>query len=182
MWDPYVLFPALFPPGSIQCPLCGTSTKFSYWNGLTMSLINLCTSLTVQGKNFYNMETLIVEKRWEAWSKQTDILVCHKKILGENIPRTDFWSSPFAVSPSNDVLPKCFLARFLQNEQTYLRKIACVPTGTAISFKVAANIGHLRVDGRWVHQYDSLFLVMNREGKVVSWQLTKGTSFSDRVC
>ena len=30
----------------------------------------------------------------------------------------------------------------------------------------------------WVPQYDSLFIVINQEGKVLTWQLTKGTCFS----
>ena len=44
-------------------------------------------------------------------------------------------------------------------------------------FKVASNIGFLREDNVWVTQYDSLFIVMNNKGQVVTWQLTKGTSF-----
>lgn len=32
LWNPYVAYPTLFPPGSILCPTCGGTTKFSYWN------------------------------------------------------------------------------------------------------------------------------------------------------
>ena len=57
-----------------------------------------------------------------------------------------------------------------------------IPTGDSISFdhtfKVAANIVFLREGGKWIHQYDSLFIVMNGEGQIVMWQLTKGTTFS----
>ena len=57
-----------------------------------------------------------------------------------------------------------------------------IPTSKQIScdhtFKVAANIGYLRQDGTWVHQYDSLFLVMNANRQELTWQFTKGTSFS----
>ena len=50
-----------------------------------------------------------------------------------------------------------------------------ITVGSSISFdhtfKVAANIGYYREDKVWIPQYDSL------EGKVLTWQLTKGTSF-----
>ena len=56
-----------------------------------------------------------------------------------------------------------------------------ITVGSSISFdhmfKVAANIGYYREDKVWIPQYDSLFIVMNAEGKVLTWQLTKGTSF-----
>jgi hypothetical protein len=57
-----------------------------------------------------------------------------------------------------------------------------IPSGESISFdhtfKVAANVGYSRKDGKWIHQYDSLFLVISEQGKVVTWQLTKGTAFA----
>ena len=45
------------------------------------------------------------------------------------------------------------------------------------TFRMATNIGFIREDKVWVPQYDSLFIVMNKDGKIVMWQLTKGTSF-----
>lgn len=46
------------------------------------------------------------------------------------------------------------------------------------TFKIASNIGFLRQDGRWIPEYDAVFLVLNKYGQVVIWQLTKGTSFA----
>ena len=83
-------------------------------------------------------------------------------------------------SPSNDVLSKCLMARFLQQEELYRREMTSIPIGESISFdhtfNVATNIGYLREDGRWMQEYDSLFIVLNGEGQVLIWQLTKGTS------
>ena len=71
---------------------------------------------------------------------------------------------------------------FLRNEQIYLRELIAIEPGSSISFdhtfKVAANIGYVREDGKWIPQYDSLFLVMKEHRKIVTWQLTMGTSFS----
>jgi hypothetical protein len=44
------------------------------------------------------------------------------------------------------------------------------------TFKISANIGFWH-RGAWAKQYDSLFCVLNEKGQVVTWQLTKGTSF-----
>ena len=44
------------------------------------------------------------------------------------------------------------------------------------TFKVSANIGFWS-NGKWIKLYDSLFIVMNEVGVVLSWRLCKGTSF-----
>lgn len=50
------------------------------------------------------------------------------------------------------------------------------------TFKVSANIGFWH-RGTWIKQYDSLFCVLNEKGQVITWQLTKGTSFEKiRTC
>ena len=70
---------------------------------------------------------------------------------------------------------------FLENEQYFKREIQSVDTGEGLSFdhtfKIATNIGFLRDDSKWVCQYDSVFLVFNVQGKIISWQFTKGTGF-----
>lgn len=43
-------------------------------------------------------------------------------------------------------------------------------------FKVSANIGFW-CRGKWIQLYDSLFVVMNEIGVVMSWRINKGTSF-----
>ena len=56
-----------------------------------------------------------------------------------------------------------------------------ITAGSSITFdhtiKVAANMGYYREDKVWIPQYDSSFIVMNAKSKVLTWQLTKGTSF-----
>ena len=74
---------------------------------------------------------------------------------------------------------------FLRNEQVYLRELVSIEPGSSISFdhtfKVAANIGFVRRDGKWVPQYDSPFIVMNENSKILTWQLTMWHKvFADR--
>ena len=44
------------------------------------------------------------------------------------------------------------------------------------TFKVSANTAFW-CKGKWIQLYDSLFIVMNEIGVVVSWKLCKGTAF-----
>lgn len=91
----------------------------------------------------------------------------------------DFWASSLSQTPSDYILKQCFLAMFFRNGQIYLRELISIEPGSSISFdhnfKVAANISYVREDDKWVPQYDSLFLVMNEDGKIVTWHLTMGT-------
>lgn len=41
------------------------------------------------------------------------------------------------------------------------------------------SAGYFRSDGQRVSQYDSLFIVLNEIGEVVSWMFTKSTAFDE---
>ena len=241
VWNPYLIYPHIIPPGSIKCSHCGLSMYEGYWNdgsspsrqprtlhgidnivilvsavylcdnrhkllandelilerfpsstmipfillhrtGFTRGVVDMCMSLCRRGINFYNLESIILERRWESFTRQQELIQIHGTISTQSVSTNDFWSCSMSKSPSNDVLSKCFLAEFLKYEKLYIQEMTAIPTGDSISFdhtfKVAANIGYLREDGKWIHEYDSLFIVLNDHGQVLSWQLTKGTSFS----
>lgn len=153
-------------------------------SGFTRELVDICTALVRSGVNFYNMETLILQRRWETYARQQDTLRIQSHLMkqsGHDPVKDDFLVTELARSPSNDLLAKCFLAGFMKEEDLYLKEILSTDTTNTLSFdhtfKVASNIGFLREDNVWVTQYDSLFIVMNNKGQVVTWQLTKGTSF-----
>lgn len=155
--------------------------------GFTRSLVNLCYNLVSQGLNFQRIETLIIEQRWQAYSRQQDWKILNSALTSPQAQETgipeerDFFRSCTANAPSDDVLRKIFLGRFLRNEYSYAQEMASIEIGDTISFdhtfKVAVNIGYSREDKVWVPQYDSLFIVMNKFGNIVAWQLTKGTGF-----
>lgn len=147
--------------------------------GFTTQFIEMCNSLVRSGMNFYNIESLIIEKRWAAYACNYNRYKRHVKTRGA-CTVADFQSSYLSNTPSNSVLTKCFLSKFSTLENLYLREMSSILVGETISFdhtfKVAANIGYYREDRVWVNQYNSLFLVMNANGEVVTWQLTNGTS------
>ena len=147
----------------------------------TQDFFQTCTGLIRGGMNFHSIETYILEQRWESFAMNHDLKKVHGITASTKADdMASFLSSDFANCPSNDILSKCFLVSFLQDESLFMTSIE---VGETISFdhtfKVASNIGYNREDGTWVSQYDGLFIVLNKDGKIVTWQLTKETSFAE---
>ena len=149
--------------------------------GFTRTFVNMVDSFCQTGMNFYSLEAAISHARWQRFEQNKEIsLEMHKE---ESHVIASFQDSAAKYLPSDDLLRECFVANFLTNEHCYKTYIQSLNTGTALSFdhtyKVAANIGFLRSDNKWVTQYDSVFLGMNEIGQIVSWKFTKGNSFSE---
>ena len=154
-------------------------------SGFTHQLMTLCMSLIYRGMNFLEIETFLLQRKWEFHAREQEFGLIHNSVrvqdgnTQENLMLPD---SEVLRSPSDTLIRKCFLAHFLANEKVYNREMFHINIGESISFdhtfKVAANIGYQREDKVWIPLYDSLFIAMNSDGKIVSWQLTKGTSIS----
>lgn len=80
--------------------------------GFTLEFIDTCMSLVTHGLNFYNIESFITERRWETFARQQDMLTLHKTMTGHNTQTSDFWTSQYCKSPSNDLISKCFWQGF----------------------------------------------------------------------
>ena len=85
--------------------------------------------------------------------------------------------------PSNDIIARCFIITFQQNEHFYTEQMVNLKVDSWISldhtFKVASNIGYLRSDGKWVTLYSSILIILNKIGQVVGWQFTKTNSMDE---
>ncbi len=152
--------------------------------GFTKEFVDLCTSMCHSGMNFHSLEAVIGKTRWQhhIYMKQNyESLVQQFQIFSASTECPCFIDFDLKTVPSDDLIAKCFLAKFLEDDTKYRCNIQSVDTGTSISFdhtfKVASNIGFLRKDRKWVNQYDSAFFVFNSGGKILSWQFTQGTSF-----
>lgn len=160
--------------------------------GFTMRFVEMCQSLCQAGMNFHSLEGVIGNMRWKKFEEKTQMFRqfadAHRRLHAceeRQCVIPSFETSMFyKFLPSDDLISKCFVSKFMQDEQYYRREIMSTDTGEELSFdhtfKVAANIGYLRQDNKWVCQYDSVFLVFNSLGNIVSWQFTKSTGF-DRV-
>ncbi len=112
----------------------------------------------------------------------------YDKFSGKSLDTLSLTTSPVVTwltrqMPTNDLVSRCIIIHFLENESFYTSEMLRMQVKQTIridhTFKVASNIGFLRPDGKWVTQYGSVFLVLNDEGAVVTWQLTKTTSFDE---
>ena len=153
--------------------------------GFTKDFAENVFLLCRRGVNFYEIESLVLERRWEHFNQRIQLLQIHYKNSGKDcMQKVATLFEKFKkehVGPSDNLISRSFLSSFLDSENAYVCNLLSLEVSESISFdhtfKVASNIGHLRQDGIWVPQYDSLFLVLDSCGKVLTWQLTKGTSF-----
>ena len=152
-------------------------------SGFTHQLMSLCMSMVYRGMTFLEIETFLLQRKWEVHAREQEFDSVQKSITIRDVNTHEMLpDSELLKTPSDTLIRKCFLAHFLVNEKIYAREMYHINVGETISFdhtfKVAANIGYQREDKVWIPLYDSLFIAMNSDGKVVSWQLTKGTSIS----
>ena len=156
--------------------------------GFTREFVDLISSLCSSGMNFHSLETTVKRMRWENYLKRKSMYQYtvdnSKKFRDEMIKYPVFVEFDDGRNhvPSNDIIAKCFLSKFLEDEPHYRHNIRSTDTGHALSFdhtfKIAANIGYFRTDKKWIPQYDSAFFVFNSQGNILSWQFTKGTCFN----
>ena len=153
-------------------------------SGVMRNFARSVISLTTEGLSFYGIEHFIKVRRQETIASlqlQLNCILSYSSIAGNsNITSEDTISNIFKPYPSNDLICKCFLKSFAENKQYFFRAMASLSTKGHISidhtFKVA---GYLRPDGRWITQYNSLFIVLNDIAQVIAWQLTKTTSIDE---
>ena len=83
-------------------------------------------------------------------------------------------------NPGEKVIASCIAGDYLKKEHLYTKRMCQMTAEKWLScdhtFKVSANIGFW-LNKRWVKLYDTLFIVLNEEGIVLSWKLCKGTKF-----
>lgn len=156
--------------------------------GFVKQFIQSTMSLIQQGLNFASVERFVSDRR-QHFTMQIAYQI--EEALKGQIP-SDF-QSHFLYNqiseliskpiPSNDVLCKCFVVEFLLNRESYSLHMSSILVKKYISidhtFKVASNIGFVRSDGKWITLYNSVFIVTNENGQVVSWLFTRTTSLDE---
>ena len=153
-------------------------------NGITRRLYRLLTVQTASGMAYVEVESL-TRQMW--YSYHSDLRI--KALSQQSINATEISqlhnvsNAPQSISPlypNRKLIRQCFVHYYYTNENLYNARMSSF-TGTWLSsdhtFKVAGNVGMWQ-NGLWIRQYDSLFSVMNEEGIVLGWQLTRGTGFS----
>lgn len=140
----------------------------------------------VIGKSRAHQKSIIESSFWREllWYKQNN--VAHLPEYAELCSIVKNWkdNKVHAIIPSRFLITSLFATHFFRSkEDFYINKMTTLCCQNSISlehtFKVAANLGYQRSDGKWVTQYKALFLILNEDGQVLSWQFTKTKSFDE---
>lgn len=100
----------------------------------------------------------------------------------EDFPDIEEFSLKWHPNPSDNYLKDIFLDHFqrekLSYEESFQKLPACV-LSCDHTFKVSVNIGFMNPKTKtWTKQYDSLFMILNEFGQVLSFEFVKTTAFS----
>ena len=83
-------------------------------------------------------------------------------------------------NPGEKVIASRIAGNYLKKEHLYTKRMCQMTAEKWLScdhtFKVSANVGFW-LNKRWVKLYDTLFIILNEAGIVLSWKLCKGTNF-----
>lgn len=151
-------------------------------SGVMRNFARITISLTVQGLSFHAIEHFVRAQRAEyIASLQLKLNCVYSPPV--SIQESEAVKNIYKPNPSNDLMCNCFRKNFAENRYIYFKEMMSLSTRNYIAidhtFKVAANVGYLRPDGRWITLYNSLFIVLNNIGQVIAWQFTKTTSIDE---
>ena len=126
-------------------------------SGFTSNFVCLCASLCQNGMNFHSLEGVIHHRHWEFFESRRSIYqTLHSTSTHEKhhsyptlcFPTFKEFGEKYL--PSDDIIRKCFLAKFLEEKVAYINDIQSVCPGETLSFdhtfKFASNIGCIRPD------------------------------------
>ncbi len=127
-------------------------------SGVMRDFARTVITLTVQGLSFNAIEQFVISRRAEHVASLQLKLNCILSLLdiqtSTSIKGEQSINHIHKPYTSNDLICNCFLKKFAENRNLYFLEMASLSTQKYISidhtFKVAANVGYLRPDGRWI--------------------------------
>ena len=134
-------------------------------SGVTREFARVILGLSIEGLSFSAAERFIKARREEfIASLKLKINGIYNPSVGELQAVSSMYNRP----PSKNVF---------EHKCAYFRAIEYLSFDH--TFKVTANLGYLRPDGKWVPLYNSLFIALNNAGQVIAWQLTQSTAIDE---
>lgn len=103
---------------------------------------------------------------------------------GNELTIRDLENVPFNYYPSNDKLMDLFPMQFERHKSLYennMLKQAGKILSCDHTFRTSKHIGVTREDGRFVNQFQNVFLGLNENGQVLTWKFTKTTAASEII-
>ena len=103
---------------------------------------------------------------------------------GETYDELEFYANDLFAFPSSDQTTNLFLDNFKTYKNFYINKMQNI-SATRIScdhtFKISRNIGVVSEGEKtkFVTLFKNVFIVLNENGEIVDWRLTKSTAFNE---
>lgn len=145
--------------------------------GVTRELFQFFTSHITAGMTIADVLVLWHQTLFDDYGLRK--LYFSKEVQGKPERFPDFVAHSSKVGEKTATA--CYIHNYFKKEHLYARRMRQM-TANSLSadhtFKVSANIGFW-FRGKWVQLYDSLFIVKNEIGIVLTWQLCKGASFQE---
>lgn len=143
-------------------------------SGVTRELQSFVFHLSSLGKSFADIQNIIL------WTIQTyhaqRITICNHKLSVDS----DIFPSFSNTYISKDFIINTFLITYNELKDYFfseMYKLKAEYLSCDHTFRLASHIGVYR-NGKWVPQYDSLFIMQNEIGQILFWQLTMGTAYA----
>ena len=156
-------------------------------SGCTNQILDYLNSNIVRGVNFGKISEAIAELNLRHFSRRRlnyNAALEEGLVVGDPLEESEVYADELYSFPSSDHIISIFLRDFETKRDTYQNEMKKV-TGSFIScdhtFKVSKNIGMVRPgnEDKFVTQFNNLYVVLNEEGKIIDWRLTKTTSFEE---
>ena len=90
-----------------------------------------------------------------------------------------FSSNPLFAFPTGDTIESTFLDMYMRRKNNYFSNMVRLVSSISVNhtFKISKSIGGFRLqDSKFINENMKLFIVLNEEGLVVNWKLTKTTA------
>ncbi len=169
---------------------------FKLWHrtGFTQAFMEYVEQALHTGISLQQLESGLLSNRVHRFysiKRKFEQLIQHQPYTGQSqqiFPHFDDASvTLWKDSPTRHSIAACYLLHFWENESAYTQ---CMRMTTLASssgsawlscdhtFRSVANIGVVRKSDRsWIKQYSGLFCVLNQDGEVMTWKLTRSVSF-----
>ena len=151
-------------------------------NGIKRRLYRLITVQSASGMTYMEVESLL-KQIWHSYHTEMGIrALAMIRTTSADIPKLNTSNIPKVspLHPNRKLIRQCFLHASLNKEKLYNARMSSFTGSWLCSdhiFKVAGNVGMWQ-KGQWIRQFGSMFSIMNEEGILLPWQLTRGTGFS----
>ena len=145
-------------------------------SGFTVRLYDYLITGIYQGQNFMELSEGIASLNYREYMRNSR--------GGSELTIRGFENVPFNYYPSNDKLMDLFLMQFERHKSLY-ENIMLKQAGKILScdhtFRTSKHTGVTREDGRFVNQFQNVFLGLNENGQVLTWKFTRTTAASEII-